>query len=344
MAVPIHYSPKVLVVDDDTTNLHYLLRLLHIGGYDDVKMAMSGREAVVEGTAFNPDIILLDLQIPELDGFDVLKVLRPLQNSGVYLPILVFTAQATHDVRKKALELGATDFLAKPLDATEILLRMKNFVSMRYLSKELNERNIDLEERVRERTRELEQSYLDIIHRLGRASEYRDNDDGDHTRSISDLSAKIASALGLSSQQIRLIKDAALLHDLGKVGVPDSILTKNGRLNRIEESAMRKHCEVGASILANSRSPLLQVAEKIAAHHHERYDGKGYPAGLRGDEIPIEARIVALADAYQNLLESYGQTADAVENAMAEVVNDGGKRFDPAVVEAFVAVRRIDFR
>ncbi|MBI1334876.1 MAG: response regulator [Armatimonadetes bacterium] len=344
MAVSGHFSPKVLVVDDDTTNLHYLLRLLNVGGYDDVRMAMSGREAVVEGAAFNPDIILLDLQIPELDGFEVLKILRPLQRSGVYLPILVFTAQATHNVRKRALELGATDFLAKPLDSTEILLRMRNFVSMRYLSKELNERNIDLEERVREHTRELEQSYLDIIHRLSRASEYRDNNDGDHTRRISELSAKIASALGLSSQQVRLIKEAALLHDLGKVGVPDSILTKNGRLSRNEESALRKHCEVGASILANSRSPLLQVAERIAAHHHERYDGKGYPSGLRGEEIPIEARVVALADAYQNLFESFGSDPDALERAKAEIVSESGSRFDPAVVEAFVAVRRIDFR
>ncbi|MBI1334875.1 MAG: response regulator [Armatimonadetes bacterium] len=343
MDTSAQYHPKILVVDDDATNIHFLKRLLDIGGYDDIRTASSGREALLEGASYDPDLILLDLQMPEMDGYEVLRVMRPLRNSGVYLPILVFTADATHSARKKALELGASDFLTKPGDATEILLRVKNFLTMRFWSKELNERNIDLEERVRARTRELEESHRDVIHRLARAGEYRDDDTGHHTRRVGELSARIATALRLPTDTVKLIQLAALLHDLGKIGIPDSILLKPGRLTEEEFRQMQQHCMAGASILAQGNTPLLQMAEKIAAHHHERYDGSGYPSGLRGEEIPIEARIVSVADVFDALTHErpYKKAWDR-ESAKAEILSQKGRQFDPQVVDAFLAVRSFD--
>lgn len=339
---PVH-QPRILVVDDDPTNLHYLKRLLDIGGYDDIRTAMSGKEALLEGAAYDPDLILLDLQMPEMDGYEVLKVIRPLRTSGAYLPILVFTADATNTARKTALELGASDFLTKPGDATEILLRVKNFLTMRFWSKELNNRNIDLEDRVRERTLELERSHMEIVHRLAKAGEYRDDDTGQHTRRVGELSARIAAALGLPQHTVKLIQMAALLHDLGKIGVPDAILLKPGRLTQEEFSTMQLHCLAGASILAESTTPLLQMAERIAACHHERFDGTGYPRGLSGDEIPIEARIVAVADVFDALTHErpYKKAWDQ-ELAKAEIFSQSGRQFDPQVVDAFMAVRSFD--
>ena len=343
MAKSQNPEPRILIVDDDPTNLHYLKRLLDIGGYDNVRTATSGREALLVGASFDPDIIILDLQMPDMDGYEVLKIIRPLQISGAYLPILVFTADATHAARKMALELGASDFLTKPGDATEILLRVKNFLTMRFWSKELNDRNIDLEDRVRERTHELERSHFEIVDRLARAGEYRDDDTGQHTRRGGELSARIASHLGLPSQTVRLIQQAALLHDLGKIGVPDSILLKPGRLTEEEFRTMQKHCLHGASILAEGSSPLLQMAERIAASHHERFDGTGYPHGLSGEEIPIEARIVAVADVFDALTSErpYKRAWDK-EAAKAEILSQRGRQFDPQIVDAFMVVKSFD--
>lgn len=336
-------EPRILIVDDDPNNLHYLRRLLDIGGYDDVRQARSGREALLTAASCDPDIIILDLQMPDMDGYEVLKVIRPMQSSGVYLPILVFTADSATVARKQALELGASDFLTKPGDATEILLRVKNFLTMRFWSKELNERNVDLEDKVRERTQELEKSHVEIVDRLARAGEYRDDDTGQHTRRVGELSARIATELGLPRHTVRLIRMAALLHDLGKIGVPDSILLKKGKLTVEEFREMKKHCQVGASILAEGNSKLLQMAERIAAAHHERFDGTGYPNGLKGDHIPIEARIVAVADVFDALTSErpYKKAWDK-EAAKAEIISQSGRQFDPNVVEAFVAAKSFD--
>ena len=331
--------PKILVVDDEPINQHYLKRLLDIGGYDDIRTAKSGKEALLESAFYDPDLILLDLQMPEMDGYEFLRAIRPLETSGVFLPILVLTADATHAARKTALELGASDFLTKPGDATEILLRVKNFLTMRFWSKQLSERNEDLEERVRERTRELERSHVEVIQRLARAGEHRDDDTGQHTKRGGELSGRIATRLGFSSQQVKLIQLAALLHDLGKIGVSDSILLKPNRLTQEEFEIMQTHCVTGASILADGKTPLLQMAERIASSHHERFDGTGYPHGLKGDQIPIEARIVAVADVFDALTHErpYKKAWDR-ELAKNEILSQRGRQFDPDVVDAFLCV------
>jgi putative two-component system response regulator len=334
---------KILVVDDEPANILYLERLLDIGGYDDVRTAQSGREALLIGAAYDPDLILLDLQMPDMDGYEVLKIIRPIYSSAVYLPILVLTADATHAARTTALELGASDFLTKPAEATEILLRVKNFLTMRFWSKEINERNIDLEERVRQRTQELEQSYTEVVQRLALAGEHRDDDTAHHTKRVGEISARIANEMGLDREMIKLIRLAAPLHDLGKIGVPDSILLKAGKLSQDEVQIMQNHCLAGAAILANSQTPLLQMAERIAECHHERYDGSGYPNRLRGNAIPIEARIVSVADVFDALThERPYKKAWSRKEAYAEISRQSGKQFDPDVVQAFMLISSYD--
>jgi putative two-component system response regulator len=333
-------QPRILVVDDEPANLLLMRRLLDLGGYDNVRTAESGKEALLECASYDPDLIILDLQMPEMDGYEVLQVIRPLTKSAAYLPILVLTSDATTCARKMALELGASDFLMKQVDATEFLLRVKNFLTMRLWSKQLSDRNVDLEERVKERTAELERSHAEVVRRLARAGEHRDDDTGQHTKRVGDVSALIAAQLGIEREKVKLIQLAALLHDLGKIGVPDAILLKTGRLTPEEFSTMKKHCHAGASILAESQTPLLQMAERIAAHHHERFDGLGYPNGLAGEEIPIEARIVSVADVYDALThERPYKKAWSKQEAIDEIVSQSGRQFDPQVVRAFVAIK-----
>jgi putative two-component system response regulator len=332
-------QPRILIVDDDESNVQLLEGLLDIGGYDFVRSAMGGKEALEQAEKFLPDLILLDLQMPGIDGYHVLEKLRRDLSSAVYLPILVVTADATRSARKKALELGASDFLTKPVDATEILLRIKNFLTMRALSHEANERNIDLEEKVRERTHELELTQIEIVQRLAMAGERRDDETGEHTKRVGELSATIANSMGLAKRTVQLIRLAAGLHDLGKIGVPDSILLKPGKLTKDEYSDMQTHCRSGAMILAGSQSPLLQMAERIAMSHHERFDGTGYPCGLAGKDIPIEARIVSVADVFDALTHSrpYKEAWD-VSAAIGEICSKSGSQFDPEVIRAFVRI------
>lgn len=332
-------QPRILIVDDEESNVDLLENLLDVGGYDIVHSVRSGKDALREAAAFRPDLILLDLQMPEVDGYAVLEKLRGAATSGVYLPILVVTADATRTARKRALELGASDFLTKPVDATEVLLRVKNFLVMRAMSLEISGRNSDLEEQVRARTHELEETQVEIVERLASAGERRDDQTGEHTKRVGDLSAEIAQALGLPRRKVNLIRLAARLHDLGKIGTPDSILLKPGRLTPEEFTEMQTHCAVGAAILSNSRTPLLQMAESIALCHHERFDGSGYPRRLAGGAIPIEARIVSVADVFDALThERPYKEAWPVSAALAEIESQQGAQFDPQVVAAFLTV------
>jgi len=338
MSLPVVHQ-RILVVDDEPVNVRFLERLLGLGGYDDIVVACSGESALCRVAEDQPDLIILDLQMPGIDGYEVLKILRSSVRSGIYVPILVYTADITFEAKRKALELGASDFLTKPGDAQEILLRVKNFLIVRGLHLELNSRNVDLEEVVRTRTRDLEESKVEIIERLAQAGERRDDDTGEHTRRVGELSAAIAQELHLPNQLVQLIKLTARLHDLGKIGVPDSILLKPGRLTPEEFQQMRLHSEAGAKILSNGRTALLQMAERIARSHHERFDGAGYPDGLAGELIPIEARIVAVADVFDALTHSRPyKAAWEVPDAIAEMRAQSGRQFDPKVIEAFLTV------
>lgn len=328
---------KVLIVDDEWANVHLLERFLKEAGFTNLCSTTDSRETVRVYREMRPDIVLLDLLMPFFDGFAVMRLLREEMEPGAYVPILVLTADVTNETKQRALSSGAKDFLTKPLDLTEVLLRIRNLLDTRMLHLQIRAHSDELEEKVRERTRELEESKAEILERLATACEYRDYATGEHTRRVGNLSAAIAEAVRSPSWHVSLIRRAAPLHDIGKIGIPDHILLKEGKLNPEELEIMKTHTTIGAKILSGSRHVLLNMAESIALTHHERWDGSGYPRGLAGNSIPFEGRVVALADAFDALRHQRPyKRAWPAGACLAEIRRQSGKQFDPNLVSAFV--------
>lgn len=326
---------RILIVDDQEANVRLLERILQHAGYTNLQSTTKARHVLLLYNDSPPDLILLDLRMPHLDGFGVMRQLEPQILPGTYLPILVLTADITAEAKQQALGNGAKDFLTKPFDPTEVLLRIRNLLETRFLHLQLQNQNQILEVKVRERTRELEEARIEILERLARAAEYRDDDTGQHTQRVGRTSALLARTLGLPDAQVELIRRAAPLHDVGKIGIPDRILLKPEKLGPAEFEVMKTHTTIGAAILSGSRFPLLQLAEKIALTHHERWDGGGFPQGLRGEEIPIEARIVAVADAFDAMIfDRPYRKALSTEEAWEILWDGAGTQWDEHVVEA----------
>jgi putative two-component system response regulator len=327
----------ILIVDDLASNVSLLTRMLARAGYSNVVGTSDAREALVLFVGRRPDLVVLDLHMPHLDGFVVLEQIQQLVPRGTYLPVLVVTADISAAARQKALSMGARDFLGKPFDAIEALLRIKNLLEARFLHLELQEQNANLENRIHERTRELEEAQLEIIERLALAAEYRDDETHQHTRRVAELSAALAQKLGLSEREVHLIRLAAPLHDLGKIFVPEQLLLKAEALTPGEFGRVKEHAAAGAHILSNSRFPLLQLAEQIARTHHEHWDGKGYGSGLSGEDIPLASRIVAIADVFDALTHTRPyKHAWTIAESVAEIRRQRGRQFDPRLVDAFV--------
>ena len=328
-------SARVLVVDDEEVNLRLLKRILERDGFQDVRTLSMGADVVHTVEEFKPDIVLLDLHMPAPDGFAILRALAPRINGPERLPVLVLTGDGSSDAKRQALTLGARDFLAKPFDATEALLRIHNLIETCLLYRALALQNANLETRVLERTSELQQSQNETLERLARASEIRDDETGRHTQRVGELSWALANALGLGERVSELIRRAAPLHDVGKIGIPDSILLKPGTLTKEEMEVMRTHTTIGAKMLSGGRSEVMILAEQIALSHHERWDGAGYPQGLSGEAIPIAARIVAVADCVDALLHNRPYRPSwPVAEVLAQMRDTAGSHFDPAVVDA----------
>lgn len=330
-------SAKILIVDDEQGSIRLLERTLREagGGQLALKSTTDPRRALPLYEEFQPDLILLDLQMPHLDGFEVMRQLQARVPKDGYLPILILTGDVSDETKKKALALGAKDFLTKPFDPAEILLRINNLLETRLLHARLHEQMESLEEKVLERTRELEEVRIEILDRLALAAEYRDDATGRHTRRVGRTSATLARYLGHAQEFIELIRRAAPLHDLGKIGIPDQILLKAGKLTPEEFELLKTHTTIGAKIAGNSRHKLLQMAEEIALYHHERWNGTGY-ARVAGEAIPLPARIVTVADVFDALTHDRPyKKAWPVEKAAAEIERQSGRQFDPQVVEAF---------
>ena len=326
---------RILIVDDEPANVLLLERLLTRAGYENVVSTTDSAQALPLCTQSPPALVLLDLHMPVPDGFEVMRQLDPWIAEGA-LAVIVLTADTTRDVRQAALSGGAKDFLVKPLDAIEVLLRIKNQLETRLLHVELRRQALVLEQRVYEQHEDLDDARLEMLQRLARASEYRDDDTGEHTQRVGRISGLIARKLGLDAEDAELIQHAATLHDVGKIAVPDNVLLKPGALTAEEFELMKTHVRAGADMLANSRSPLLQVAERIALTHHEWWDGGGYIEGLRGDEIPLPGRIVAIADVFDALTHDRPyKRAKPLETALDEIRSLRGRQFDPRVVDAF---------
>lgn len=342
---------RILVVDDEPANVTLMRRLLTQSGYAPPLEVQDSRWAVQTIENEKPDLILLDLMMPHVSGLDILKSLPEVFQKVGFIPVIVLTADMASQTRHEALALGASDFITKPIDRTETLLRIKNILQLHQLRKTLQNQNQVLEEKVQSRTRQLQEAYQQIVERnrelkqaqeeivtrLARCGEYRDDQTGEHTHRVGHMAARIGSELGMPPEQVNQLQEAALLHDIGKVGISDLILLKPGRLTPEEFQLMKQHSVIGARILESSQTALLQMAERIALSHHERWDGTGYPQGLSGANIPLEARIVSVCDVYDALTSDRPyKKAWTHEDALQEIHSQSGKMFDPAVVEAFL--------
>jgi putative two-component system response regulator len=281
--------------------------------------------------------------MPGLDGFGVMQQLQDRLNAERYLPILVVTADLSVEVRQRALGAGARDFLNKPFDAVEALLRIRNLLTTRFLYLQLDRHNRGLEATVQERTRKLEIARVEILERLALAAEFRDDNTGEHTRRVGRVSGAIARELGLAGDTVLTIERAAPLHDVGKIGIRDAILLKPGPLTPAEFEEMKRHTVIGADILSGSQGALLRTAEAIALTHHERWDGTGYPSGLAGGDIPLAGRITHVADVFDAMTHPHGAPAhERRDEALGYIRDEAGFAFDPEVVIAFAAVARHD--
>ena len=335
-------NANILIVDDKPDNVRLLEMMLTFSGYTNVQTTTDSREVLGLAQKTDFDLILLDIRMPHLDGFEVMEQLAEL-NDADYTPVLVLTAQNDMETRLKALQLGARDFVTKPFDKSEVLNRITNMLEVRILFNERKNHAKILEETVKKRTlelerrnKELDRTRLEVVRRLGRAGEYRDNETGMHVVRMSKSSQVLALAAGLSEERCELILNASPMHDVGKIGIPDGILLKPGGFEPDEWEIMKTHVQIGADIIGNDTSPLMQMARIIALNHHEKWDGTGYPNGVKGEDIPIEGRICAVCDVFDALTsERPYKKAWSVEDAVALINKESGKQFDPQLVTLF---------
>jgi putative two-component system response regulator len=334
-----HPQARILVVDDDRLNTQIMSALLEGAGYTHVLCLNDSRLVVPTIETWSPDLVLLDLHMPEPDGLQLLELLNGRTPVALRVPIIVLTSDGRPENRDRALSLGAIDFITKPVDQTESLLRIRNQVAIRTLQLELQRRNQTLEERVMERTYALERSHLEMLQRLATAAELRDDETGQHTLRVGHSAGILARTAGLPPDAVDLLRQAAPLHDVGKIGVPDAVLRKPASLTPEEVLVMRRHTLIGAQLLGEGHSPVMCMAEIIALSHHERWDGTGYPHGLAGAAIPLPARIVALADVFDALTHDRPyRSAWSVDAALEEIARSRGTHFDPALTDVFLGL------
>jgi putative two-component system response regulator len=328
---------QALLVDDSRSALDFLKRHVEADGTVQVTAFTNPLQAVASAMQRAYDIVLVDYEMPGMDGISFIRELRTFPQFAE-IPFVMITSIEDDQVRMKALEAGATDFLPKRPQSLEMQVRLRNLIRLGLAVRKLNDRAADLASEVAAATRKLQEREEEIILRLALAVEYRDNDTGEHTLRVARYSRVIAEQLGLSPRLCRDIYLAAPLHDVGKVAIPDRILLKPGRLDADEMAVIRTHTGIGARILADSHCELIQIGAEIAAAHHERWDGSGYPKGLSGADIPIEARVVAVADVFDALTSKRPyKEAMPLHEARRYLEDKKGIEFDPTCVDAFLA-------
>jgi len=334
---PILDAP-VLIADDQEPNIILLRSILEHAGHSRVHSTTDSRQVLDLVDEVEPDLILLDLHMPDPDGITILRQLAARSGVDDYLPVLVITADVAESAKEQALTLGAKDFLTKPFSATEAVLRVRNLLQTRLLHLQQRKLNQSLEQKVRERTRDLEEAQFEILDRLALVSDFRDDVTGEHARRVGQSAALLARSLGMRPSEADLYRWAAPLHDIGKVGIRDAILLKPGQLTTGEFEGMKAHTTIGARLLTGSRFPILKLGEEIALTHHERWDGKGY-IGLAGNDIPLSGRIVSVCDVFDALThERPYKHAWPVDRALAEISSQRGLMFEPRLVDAFLSL------
>lgn len=321
------HKHTLLVVDDTLSNITLLCSILE--PFYRVKVATNGEKALQIVTGEEPpDLILLDIVMPGLDGYEVCRRIKanPARHS---IPILFVTALEQQEDEEMGLALGAEDYITKPFSPPIVLARVRTHLALYDQTREL-ERKVDI------RTRELQKTRLEIIRRLGRAAEFRDNETGNHVLRMSHYSRLIARAAGLGDAMAEMLFLAAPMHDIGKIGIPDYVLLKPGKLNTQEWEIMQQHVKMGAEIIGDHPDDLLTMARTVALSHHEKWDGSGYPLGLKGEDIPTVGQIVAIADVFDALTSSrpYKQPWP-MDEAIQTILDGAGHHFDPELVAAF---------
>ncbi|MDR2613220.1 MAG: response regulator [Deltaproteobacteria bacterium] len=342
-------TPKVMVVDDEILNLKLIAAMLKPQGYE-VVLAGDGQECLAKVRENPPDLILLDIIMPGMNGFEVVQQLKTEERFS-QIPVVMVTALQDVNDRVKALEVGADDFLSKPVDRMELRARVRSLLKVKAYNDHMINYRQELESEVRRRTLEIQETNaklekaheklrgasLETIFRLSRAAEFKDEDTGAHIISMSRISARIAKMCGLPPATVESILYASPMHDIGKIGIPDRILLKNGPLNDEEWTVMRMHTVYGGKILENSDIGFLRLGEVIALTHHEKFDGSGYPKGLKGRQIPLAGRIVAVADVFDALMSRRPYKPAFTPEQATGIISEGrGKHFDPDVVDVFL--------
>ncbi len=318
----------ILVVDDTSENIDVLKGILK-SNYK-VKVALNGEKALkIANNEAKPDLILLDIMMPDMDGYEVCRRLKS-NIETAKIPVIFVTAKNEIEDESKGFDLGAVDYITKPVSPPLVLRRVSTQLAL------YNEKRL-LDSQVKEKTKELDDTRIEIIRRLGRAAEFKDNETGMHVIRMSFYTRFLAEKLGKDDDWCELLYNAAPMHDIGKIGIPDNVLLKPGKLDAQEWEIMQKHAEYGAEIIGDHPSPLLTLAKEVAIYHHEKWNGKGYPNGISGEDIPLSARIVAIADVYDALTsERPYKKAWTEEKAIALLQEEAGIHFDPELVPLFI--------
>jgi putative two-component system response regulator len=354
-------QPRILLVDDEPLNIRVVRKYLAGAGYAEFCSTTNPTDVLPLMIRTDPDLVLLDIVMPQYTGLDILSAIRA-DEQLAHIPVVMLTALEDRETKCQALSLGATDFLAKPVDPSELISRIRNVLVVKAHHDHLRHHAADLEQMVKERTAQLEASHQNVIHCLARAAEFRDDDTGRHVIRVGCYAGIIARHLGWEEAQVQMLQQAAQLHDVGKIGIPDAILSKPGKLTPQEFETIQRHCgfgkrifesltdcewsvwrnhaELGQRILGDCKSPVLEMAAQIALTHHERWDGTGYPIGLAGEDIPLVGRITAVADVFDALStkRSY-KPAFPLEKCFAILAEGRGTHFEPRVLDSFFAAR-----
>lgn len=334
---------SILIVEDTKENLDILVEALE-DSYD-LFLATNGEKAleIIRDNYSTLDLILLDILLPEMDGYQLCEIIKS-NEKHKDIPIIFLTGMTALDNKKRGFNLGAVDYITKPFNIEEVKARIEAQISLSAGRKILHAENIYLHKEVHDKdaqielaNKQLEQAHLEIIERLSRAAEFKDDDTGFHVKRVGKISSIISNAIGMDSKLVYALEYAAPLHDIGKIGIADDILLKPGKLNEEEWEIMKNHTIIGKNILKNSSSNIVNIAEIIAFTHHEKWDGSGYPLGLKGEQIPRVSRIVALADVFDALISkrSY-KDAYPIEKATEIIIEGKGTHFEPKIVNAFL--------
>jgi putative two-component system response regulator len=353
---------KILIVDDEPINVKLARKYLTLEGYQNFILTTDSREVMTLVDQREPDLLLLDVMMPHVSGLDILASIRSSERWR-HLPVIILTAASDQNTKRRAIELGVSDFLGKPVDPTELVPRIRNVLLVKQHYDHLERYSEELEAEVLRRTAELARSRQEVIHCLARAAEFRDDDTGRHVLRVGRFARLIGEELGWKGEQLEMLEQAAQLHDIGKIGIPDSILLKPGKLAPEEMEIMQKHsafgkkitqslphheanilrghAELGSKLLQSTESPILTLAATIAISHHEKWDGSGYPLGLAGEDIPAAGRITAVADVFDALSSKRPYKPPFPLEKCFTLLEEGRARhFDPSVLDAFFKRRK----